>query len=73
MSAANPPPIAAPEPAVARPPGVREHRCACPASMALAQAQCIAGQLQTAIAQRLPEVKASAARPENSVRARPSK
>ncbi|BAO80786.1 6-phosphogluconolactonase/Glucosamine-6-phosphate isomerase/deaminase [Serpentinimonas raichei] len=52
MSAANPPPLAAPEPAVARPPGVREHRCACPASMALAQAQCIAGQLQTAIAQR---------------------
>jgi len=52
MSAANPPPLAAPEPAVARPPGVREHRCACPAAMALAQAQCIAGQLQTAIAQR---------------------
>ncbi|WP_082210022.1 6-phosphogluconolactonase [Serpentinimonas barnesii] len=52
MSAANPPPLAAPDPAVARPPGVREHHCACPASMALAQAQCIAGQLQAAIAQR---------------------
>jgi len=52
MSAANHPPLAAPDTAVARPPGLREHRCACPASMAWAQAQCIAGQLQTAIAQR---------------------
>ncbi|MDO9612537.1 MAG: 6-phosphogluconolactonase [Serpentinimonas sp.] len=45
-------PQAVPEPVVARHPGLHEHRCACPASMALAQAQCVAGQLQSAIAQR---------------------
>lgn len=47
-SAAQATPTAGPEPE----PGPRVHRCACAATMALVQAQRIAQQLQTAIAQR---------------------